>query len=63
MRHILAFLSHSVPRTNFGTKNKVANFSVSVSAASKARIHFLTFSENLVKSQNSICRSLKITKK
>ena len=42
----LASLLHSVPLTNFGTKNKVANFSVSVSAASRARMHFRTFSES-----------------
>ena len=45
MRQSLASLLHSVPRTNFGTKNNVANFSVSVSAASNARMHFRTFSE------------------
>ena len=47
MRPNRASLLHSVPRTNLGTKNKVANFSVSVSAASNARIHFRTFSEKL----------------
>ena len=45
MMHILAFLSQSVPRTNLGTRKRAANFSVSVSAASKALIHFRTFSE------------------
>lgn len=40
-----ACLSQSRPLTNFGTKNKVANFSVSVSAASRARRHFFTGSE------------------
>ena len=40
---ILAFLSqHSAPFINFGTKNKAANFSVSVSAFSRTLIHFLT---------------------
>ena len=41
----LAFLSQSTPLTNFGTRNRVANFSVSVCAASNARKHFLTGSE------------------
>ena len=41
----LASLLHSVPLTNLGTRNRVANFSVSVSAASRARMHFRTFSE------------------
>ena len=46
MRPSLASLLHSAPRTNFGTRNNVANFSVSVSAASNARMHFRTFSVN-----------------
>ena len=48
MIHILAFLSQSVPRTNLGTRKSAANFSVSVSAASKALIHFRTFSEKII---------------
>ena len=47
MRPSLASLLHSAPRTNFGTRNNVANFSVSVSAASNARMHFRTFSAKL----------------
>ena len=38
----LAFLSQSTPLTNFGTRNNVANFSVSVWAASNALRHFFT---------------------
>jgi len=50
MRPSLASLLHSAPRTNFGTRNNVANFSVSVSAASNARMHFRTFSETCPRS-------------
>ena len=40
---ILAFLSqHSTPRISFGTMNRAANFSVSVSACSNTFMHFLT---------------------
>ncbi len=42
-----AFLSHSVPWMSFGTRKRVANFSVSVSAASNARMHFRTFSASV----------------
>ena len=45
MRYSRAVLSQSLPLTSFGTRKRVANFSVSVSAASNARRHFLTGSE------------------
>ena len=46
IRCSLAFLLQSTPLTSFGTRNSVANFSVSVSAASNARKHFRTGSKN-----------------
>ena len=45
IRCSLAFLLQSTPFTSFGTRKSVANFSVSVSAASNARKHFRTGSE------------------
>ena len=40
---ILAFLSQlSTPRISLGTRNRAANFSVSVSACSSTLMHFLT---------------------
>ena len=45
MRCSLAFLSQSTPFTSFGTRNSVANFSVSVWAASSALKHFFTGSK------------------
>lgn len=45
MRYNRAVLSQSLPLTSFGTIKSVANFSVSVAAAIKARRHFFTGSE------------------
>ena len=48
MRCNLAFLSQSTPLTSLGTRNSVANFSVSVWAASSALKHFFTGSKLMV---------------
>ena len=54
MRCNLAFLSQSTPLTSLGTRNSVANFSVSVWAASSALKHFFTGSKLMVMIINRI---------
>ena len=54
MRCNLAFLSQSTPLTSLGTRNSVANFSVSVWAASNALKHFFTGSKLMVMIINRI---------
>ena len=53
MRLILAFLSQSQALISFGIMKRVANRSMSVSATSKALMHFCTCSENEIHSRHN----------